>query len=91
MENPTTATGPPAARPLHEIIADARRANCGQCWQVPGLPCVTHPETGAAGYHVARFGRAMRRGLISGPDLVAALAVPVVFTNSTVIYTDGAR
>jgi hypothetical protein len=90
MENPTTTASPPAARTLHEILADARRANCGQCWQVPGLRCVTHPETGRGGYHVARLSRAFRRGLISGPDLVAALAVPDAFTNATVIYTDSA-
>ena len=85
MENPT-ATSPPAARTLHEIIEDAARANCGQCWQIPGLPCVTSPITGRDGYHVARFGRAMRRGLISGPDLIAVLAVPDAFTSATVIY-----
>ena len=90
MANPT-ATSPPAARPLHEVCEDARRANCGHCWQVPGPPCVTDPETGADGWHVARFGRAMRRGLISGPELIAALAVPQVFTNATVIYEDGSR
>ncbi len=85
MPNPTI-TGPPAARSLHEIIADARRANCGQCWQVPGLPCVTHPEAGADGLHVARLGRAMRRGLITGPELVAVLTTLPAFTNATVVY-----
>jgi hypothetical protein len=54
-------------RPLPEICQHARQVNCGECWQVPGTPCT--PE----GDHVARFGRAMRRGLISGPDLLAVL------------------
>ena len=85
MANPT-ATSPPAARPLHEVCEAARRANCGHCWQIPGLPCVTSTRTGRDGYHVARFARAMRRGLISGPELIAALAVARVFTNATVIY-----
>jgi hypothetical protein len=66
-------------RPLHEICEAARRANCGECWQVPGKPCT--PE----GDHVARFGRAMRRGLISGPDLVAVLGALDAFTTATVI------
>jgi hypothetical protein len=75
------------ARSLHEICADARRANCGECWQVPGTPCT--PE----GDHVARFGRAMRRGLISGPDLLAVLGALGAFTTATVIRDapDGAR
>ena len=78
-------------RSLHEVCQATRRANCGQCWQVPGLPCVTHPETGADGLHVARFARAMRRGLISGSELIAALSTGQPFTNATVIYADGAR
>lgn len=66
-------------RPLNEICEAARCANCGECWQVPGKPCT--PE----GDHVARFGRAMRRGLISGPDLVAVLGTLDAFTTATVI------
>ena len=66
-------------RPLPEICQAARQANCGECWQVPGKPCT--PE----GDHVARFGRAMRRGLISGPDLLAVLGTLDAFTTATVI------
>jgi hypothetical protein len=91
MANPTMTSSPPAVRPLVEILEDARWANCGHCWEIPGLPCAIHPVTGAVGHHVARFGRAYRRGLISGTDLVAALAVPHAFTNATVIFADGAR
>jgi hypothetical protein len=74
-------------RPLPEICEAARQANCGECWQVPGKPCT--PE----GDHVARFGRAMRRGLISGPDLLAVLGALDAFTMATVICDapDGAR
>jgi hypothetical protein len=43
----------------------------------------------ACGYHVARFARAQRRGLISGPDLMAVLDTAGVFTTSTVIYDEG--
>lgn len=75
------------ARSLNEICADARRANCGECWQVPGTPCTP------GGDHVARFGRAMRRGLISGPDLLAVLGTLDAFTTATVVRDapDGAR
>jgi hypothetical protein len=48
-----------------------------------GPPCT--PE----GDHVARFGRAMRRGLISGPDLLAVLGALDAFTMATVICDEG--
>jgi hypothetical protein len=87
MTNTTTAASPPAARSLHEICEAARRATCGECWQVPGKPCT--PD----GDHVARFGRALRRGLITGPDLIAVLQALDAFTSATVVCTppDGAR
>jgi hypothetical protein len=74
-------------RPLSEVCEAVRQANCGECWQAPGKPCT--PE----GDHVARFGRAMRRGLISGPDLLAVLGALDAFTMATVICDapDGAR
>jgi hypothetical protein len=82
-----TAPAVPQARSLHEICQAARRATCGECWQVPGKPCT--PE----GDHVARFGRALRCGLISGPDLLAVLGTLDAFTTATVICgaPDGAR
>ena len=58
---PVSAPVAPLARSLPEICEDVRQVNCGECWQVPGTPCTP------GGDHVARFGRAMRRGLISGP------------------------
>jgi len=77
----------PAVRSLAETCQAARQANCGECWQVPSKPCT--PE----GDHVARFGRAMRRGLISGLDLLAVLGTLDAFTAATVICDarDGAR
>ena len=78
MANTTTAS-PPAARSRHEICMDARRVNCGECWQVPGTPCT--PE----GDHVARFGRALRRGLVTGPELIAVLQALDAFTNTTIV------
>ena len=56
---------------------------------MPGVPC-WNPE----GDHVARFARAMRRGLISGPELIAVLQPLGPFTSATVVYgqpADGAR
>ena len=75
-----TAPGAPAAHSLHEVCEAARLVNCGECWQVPGKPCTSE------GNHVARFGRAMRRGLITGPDLIAVLQALDAFTNTTIVY-----
>ena len=74
-----TAPAVPQARSLHEICAVARLANCGECWQVPGKPCT--PE----GDHVARFGRALRRGLVTGPELIAVLQALDAFTSATIV------
>jgi hypothetical protein len=96
--NPTTAASPPATRWLHEVCEATRQANCGECWALPGDECVFTtvpasvpatpgtPVRPARGYHVARFGRAMRRGLISGPDLIAVLETLDAFTSATVVY-----
>ena len=78
----------PSPRSLTELCHAAQMVNCGNCWKVPGLPCTADLETGAPGFHVARFARAMRRGLITGAELVAALAVPPSFTTATVIYDE---
>ena len=82
-----TAPEVPTVHSLHEICAAVRQANCGDCWQVPGKPCT--PE----GDHVARFGRALRRGLITGPDLIAVLQTLDAFTNTTIVrdVPDGAQ
>ena len=80
--NTTTAARAPAARSLQEICASARLVNCGECWQVPGKPCTLDPE----GSHVARFGRAMRRGLVTGPELIAVLQALDAFTNTTIVF-----
>jgi hypothetical protein len=98
----------PAAAPrgLHEVCEAVRLVNCGECWALPGDECVyttmpvsvpvtpSTPVRPVRGYHVARFGRAMRRGLISGADLIEVLQGLVVFANNTVVYDEtpgGAR
>ena len=73
---------------LGEVLTIAQRTSCGQCWAHPGEPCADAD----GGTHVARLGRANRRGLISGPDLVAALQTVPGFTSATVVtLPDGAR
>ncbi len=88
-----TAPPTPAARSLPEILAAVPMARCGECWKEPGGPCVPSPA-GEEGYHVARFARAMRRGLISGAELIAVLQPLGPFTSATLVYgqpADGAR
>jgi hypothetical protein len=68
---------------MPEIAELVGRVNCGQCWARPGEPC-----DAPGGYHLARFVRARRRGLISEPDLRAVLQAAVVFTLATVISGD---
>jgi hypothetical protein len=79
-----TARRGPQTRSLHDICTDALGVNCGYCWAAPRIPCVS-PEQG--GIHVARFGRAMRRGLISGPDLLAIVQTLGTFTDAS-LYLD---
>lgn len=93
-----TAPAVPQTRSLHEVCEAARLVNCGACWTLPGDECVYTsipvsvlvipgtPVQPVRGYHVARFGRAMRRGLIDGPDLIAVLQALDAFTNDTVVY-----
>jgi hypothetical protein len=86
MTSGTVAAGSlQAMRTLAEICAAARQANCGECWQVPGVPCTQVPQ----GDHAARFGRAARRGLITGRELVAVLGRLEAFTTATVVETPG--
>ena len=96
----TTNAGPAAVRSLHQICVDTSRATCGECWAAPGDECacttapVSVPVTKGTpvrpvrGYHVARFARAERRGLISAADLTAVLDMAIVFTAATVIYDE---
>jgi hypothetical protein len=84
-----TGTSPlavaPPVRPLPEVLEAARQVNCGHCWKEPGPPCATSPA-GADGVHVARLDRAFRRGLVSGPELVAVLQALETFTSATVVF-----
>ena len=70
-------------RTLHDICEDTLRATCGHCWSEPGEPCVT---VDPGGTHIARFDRAERHGLISGPDFRAVCEHAIAFTNATVVY-----
>ena len=93
-----TAPPSPAVRQLREICEAALAVNCGHCWALPGDECVfttvpvSVPVTSgtplqrARGYHVARFSRAFRRGLVTGPELISVLQALPSFTDGTVIY-----
>jgi len=74
-----------AARSHHAICQSARQVNCGECWAPPHVPCL-RGSRGTSGFHVARFARAYRRGLLTGLDLSAVLDHAEVFCNSIVVY-----
>ena len=78
-------TIPAPPRTIRSICELACLANCGECWASPQVPCL-RGDLGTRGFHVARFARAYRRGLISGPDLAAVLDEAVAFVGSTVVY-----
>ena len=98
--DPTTTARAAAVRSLHQICVDTSRATCGECWAHPGNECVYTmapapvpvtkgtPVQPVRGYHVARFARAERRGLISAADFAAVLDIAIVFTPATVIYDE---
>ena len=82
---PRPLTGWHRVRPPAELQQAARRATCGHCWASPEIPC-----TGTEGYHLARFARARRRGLLTEAEFASVLADLDVFTDATVIR-GGAR
>ena len=83
---PLPETPQPPSRPLADIIAAARLANCPQCWQRPGRPCTI---SGPPGDHLARFARALRRGVLSEADMAAVPGTAGACTMTTVIYEPG--
>jgi hypothetical protein len=77
------------ARSMHVICELAGIANCGHCWARPQQPCAAGRD-GAEGYHLARFARAERRGLISTADFDAVLATAGdgMFNGAAVVFDD---
>ena len=76
------------ARSVHVICELTRMANCGHCWAAPQQPCIAGRH-GADGYHLARFARAARRGLLSSADMETVLAAAgSVFTAASIVYDD---
>ena len=76
-------------RTLHALcVQSAAVVPCPQCWAPGGTPC----SRGASGlgYHVARFARARRRGLLAEAELATVLGGLDAFTNATIVR-DGAR
>jgi len=91
MERPRT--GQPLPRSLHDICEAARPVPCGWCWGDRGEHCAFTGTTRrpVEGYHLAKFARARRKGLLSETDMAVVLeAAGDVFTPGTVIW-DGAR
>jgi len=88
----------PGVRSMQDICRSARVADCGHCWARSGQAClvpgpasgppapVVSTETGAGGYHLARFARARRRGLITAAEMAAVLQGYDVFAGHTVIW-----
>ena len=86
MTNHSTTTTP--SRALRAVCAAARSVGCGHCAATAGQPCLT--RAGQDGYHLARFGRARARGLITADAMATAImAAGPVFTPASVI-TGGA-
>jgi hypothetical protein len=73
-------------RTMHALCEQATRlVNCGHCWARPGTPC-----DGPDGYHLARFARASKRGLLTAVEFASVTEGLDVFHGATVIR-DGAR
>ncbi len=85
MSAPAAST----ARSVHVICELALLANCGHCWARPHQSCVAERH-GAEGYHLARFARAARRGLISAADFDAVLAAAGdgMFNGAAIVFDD---
>ncbi len=84
MSIPTTIT----PKTMRRLCTAARSVPCGHCAAPPGQPCVS--SRGQEGYHLARFARACKNGLITSEGMAAAImAAGPVFTPATLI-TGGA-
>jgi len=79
-------TGQQLPRTLHALCEQgARLVNCGQCWAPPGRPCTV---SGVPGYHLARWQRAERRGLITRAELAAVVATLEVIAPQVIVRDD---
>lgn len=61
--------------------AAARQVPCPTCWVPHGEPCQTGPES----YHVMRYRRAWRRGLLTETQLAAVLTEAPELATHTLI------
>jgi hypothetical protein len=76
-------TGQQRPRTLHALCQQgARLVNCGECWQRPGRPCTV---SGPDGYHLGRFMRAERRGLITRAELARVVSGFVVIGSHVIV------
>lgn len=86
MTAATTTTEPRAD--LARICAATSTIACPECQRRPDSPCRARGRR--RGWHVARFGLAMKVGVITGPDLLTVLRTVGVFTPATIVE-DGAE
>jgi len=79
----------PQARSLHDICELASRVPCGYCWADRGEHCGFTGTTSRPldGWHLTRFGRARRKGLLEEDDLAVVLeAAATVITAATIVW-----
>ena len=76
------------SRGLHELVTEAAAlVNCGVCWARGGVPCTV---SGPPAYHLARFMRAERKGLLSRAELESVVITLDVVAPGALLH-DGAR
>lgn len=88
----------PVPRSLHEVCEAARQVPCGHCWGDRGGSCgfTGTPGHPIDGWHLERFARARRKGIITAAEMAAVIVTAVgdVFTPGTVVWDEtpgGAR
>ena len=80
------------ARSLHDVCESARLVPCGYCWGERSQSCAFTSTRGRPieGWHLERFARARRKGLITAAEMAAVIVTATgdVFTPGTVIWDD---
>ena len=75
---------------MHDICEATRLVPCGYCWAGRGESC---GFTGTRarpldGWHLARFARARRKGLISEAEMAVALDAAGVIANHVILRAE---
>lgn len=90
VPDPVPASTPPVpVRNVGSLCDLTRLAYCCHCFAGPHRPCIDVDGGRLGGVHLARFARAVRSGLIRGPEFSMILAsAGDTFTSGTVIGGD---